>query len=121
MPAPNDLKVHRMWAAVDCGLPINRDGIETQLTSGMLYGLSATLRGKITFENGVVQQGNFTDYEVLRMNDAPAFDVQIVASTLPPTGAGEIGTPPVPAAVANALFSLSGRRVRRLPLLENLT
>jgi len=121
MPARDQVKVERMWAAVDCGLPINRDGIETQLTSGMLYGLSATLRGKITFENGVVQQGNFRDYPVLRMNDAPAFDVQIVASTAKPTGAGEIGTPPVPPAVANALFALSGQRVRRLPLLENLT
>lgn len=120
MPSTTDVKVHRMWAAVDCGLPINRDGIETQLTSGMLYGLSATLRGKITFENGAVQQGNFTDYQVLRMTDAPAFDVQIVASTRPPTGAGEIGTPPVAAAVANAVYRLSGRRVRRLPLLENL-
>jgi isoquinoline 1-oxidoreductase beta subunit len=58
---------------------------------------------------------------VLRMSDAPAFDVQIVASTRPPTGAGEIGTPPVAAAVANALFSLTGRRVRRMPLLENLS
>jgi len=121
MPARDQLKVERMWAAVDCGLPVNRDGIETQLTSGMLYGLSATLRGKITFENGVVQQGNFPDYPVLRMNDAPAFDVQIVASTAKPTGAGEIGTPPVAPAVANALFALSGQRVRRLPLLENLT
>jgi isoquinoline 1-oxidoreductase subunit beta len=68
----------------------------------------------------VVQQGNFTDYQVLRMSDAPAFDVQIAASTRPPTGAGEIGTPPVAAAVANAVYRLSGRRVRRLPLLENL-
>jgi isoquinoline 1-oxidoreductase beta subunit len=119
-PSPNDVKVHRMWAAVDCGLPINRDGIETQLTSGMLYGLSAALRGKITFINGVVQQSNFPDYPVLRMNDAPDFDVQIVASTQAPTGAGEIGTPPVPPAVANALFALAGKRVRQLPLLEHL-
>ena len=88
--------------------------------SWLIRQLSATLRGAITFENGVVQQGNFRDYPVLRMNDAPLFDVQIVASTRPPTGAGEIGTPPVAPAIANALFALSGRRVRRLPLLEHL-
>jgi isoquinoline 1-oxidoreductase beta subunit len=115
------LHVHRMWATVDCGMPINRDGIETQVTSAILYGLSAALTGKITFTNGAADQANFNNYPVLRMLDAPSFDVAIVSSNGTPTGAGEIGTPPVAPAIANAFFALTGKRVRSLPLLENLT
>ena len=115
------LQVHRMWAAVDCGMPVNRDGIETQVTGAILYGLSAALSGKITFTNGAADQSNFNNYTILRMRDAPSFDVTIVPSTGSPTGAGEIGTPPVAPAVANAYFALTGKRVRSLPLLENLT
>lgn len=114
------LQVHRTWAAVDCGLPVNRDGIETQVTSAILYGLSAALSGKITFTGGAADQSNFNDYTVLRMREAPAFDVAIVESTGAPSGCGEVGTPPVAPAVANAYFALTGKRVRRLPLLENL-
>jgi isoquinoline 1-oxidoreductase beta subunit len=114
------LHVHRTWAAVDCGLPVNRDGVETQVTSAILYGLSAALSGKITFTNGAADQSNFNNYTVLRMSEAPSFDVSIVASTASPTGAGEIGTPPVAPAIANAYFALTGKRVRSLPLLENL-
>jgi isoquinoline 1-oxidoreductase beta subunit len=115
------VQVHRVWAVVDCGMPINRDGIETQTTSALLYGLSAALTGKITFTGGAADQSNFTTYRVLHMHDAPSFDVAIVPSTATPTGCGEIGTPPIAPAVANAVFALTGKRVRRLPLLENLT
>jgi len=115
------VQVHRTWAAVDCGLPVNRDGIETQVTSAILYGLSAALSGKITFTGGAADQSNFNSYTVLRMGEAPSFDVTIVASTASPTGCGEIGTPPIAPAVANAYFALTGKRVRTLPLLENLT
>ncbi len=114
------LHVDRMWAAVDCGLPVNRDGVETQVTSAILYGLSAALTGKITFANGAAEQSNFDTYPILKMHDAPSFDVTIVASTASPTGCGEIGTPPVAPAIANAYFALTGKRVRSLPLLENL-
>jgi isoquinoline 1-oxidoreductase beta subunit len=117
---PGGLHVHRMWTAVDCGMPVNLDGIETQVTSAILYGLSAALEGKITFTNGVADQSNFNDYKVAHMHDSPAIDVAIVPSTASPTGAGEVGTPPVAPALANALFALTGKRVRRLPLLENL-
>ena len=109
------LRVHNMWAAVDCGLPVNRDGIETQVTSALLYGLSAALSGKITFTNGAADQSNFNDYTILRMQDALPFDVAIVASTEAPSGCGEIGTPPVAPAIANAYFALTGKRVRSLP------
>lgn len=120
MPSPATVKVHRMWASLDAGLPINLDGLETQVTSGLLYGLSAALRGKITFRNGAVEQGNFRDYPVLRIDDAPQFDVDIVKSSRAPVGAGEIGTPPVAPAVANAIFAHGGRRIRSMPLLEGL-
>jgi isoquinoline 1-oxidoreductase beta subunit len=115
------LQVHHTWAAVDCGMPVNYDGIETQVSSAILYGLSAALTGKITFTNGVADQSNFDTYKILRMLDAPTFDIAIVASTAAPSGAGEVGTPPVAPAVANAYFALTGKRVRSLPLLENLT
>lgn len=115
------LKVHRVWTAVDCGLPINLDGVETQVTSAVLYGLSAALTGKITFTNGAADQSNFNNYAILRMHDSPEFDVAIVPSHATPTGVGEIGTPPIAPAIANALFALTGKRVRRLPLLDNLT
>ena len=115
------LQVHNVWAAVGCGMPVNLDGIETQVSSGILYGLSAALTGKITFTNGVADQSNFDTYKVLRMLDAPAFDIAIVPSTAAPSGAGEVGTPPVAPAIANAYFALTGKRVRSLPLLENLT
>lgn len=114
------IAVHRMWAAVDCGLPVNRDGIETQVTGAILFGLSAALSGKVTFTNGAADQSNFDSYTVLRMSEAPAFDVTIVPSTAAPTGCGEIGTPPAAPAVANAYFALTGKRLRSLPLLENL-
>ena len=114
------IRVHRMWAAVDCGLPVNLDGIETQVTGAILYGLSAAYTGKITFTNGAADQSNFDNYKILRMHDAPTFDIAIVPSTSSPTGAGEIGTPPVAPAIANAYFALTGKRIRRLPLLENL-
>lgn len=115
------IAVHRMWAAVDCGLPVNRDGIETQVTGAILFGLSAALSGKVTFTNGAADQGNFDSYTVLRMSEAPAFDVTIVPSTAASTGCGEIGTPPAAPAVANAYFALTGKRLRSLPLLDALS
>jgi isoquinoline 1-oxidoreductase beta subunit len=118
---PGKVQVHRIWAAVDCGLPVNRDGIETQVTGAILYGLSAALTGKITFTNGTADQSNFDNYTILHMHDSPSFDVTIVSSNEAPSGCGEIGTPPVAPAVANAYFALTGKRVRSLPLLENLT
>jgi isoquinoline 1-oxidoreductase beta subunit len=114
------LRAHRMWAAVDCGLPVNLDGIEQQVSGAILYGLSAALTGKITFTSGAADQSNFNNYTILHMRDAPSFDIAIVPSHAAPLGCGEIGTPPVAPALANAYFALTGKRVRSLPLLENL-
>jgi isoquinoline 1-oxidoreductase beta subunit len=115
------LKVHKMTAAVDVGQPINLDGLDQQIPSAMVYGLSAALGGKITFADGGAVQKNFDDFTVLHMADSPQFVVDIIRSTEKSTGAGEIGTPGVAPALANAIFALNGKRIRTLPLNEGLT
>lgn len=109
-------RVHRVVCAVDCGVVINPDTLEAQMESGIVYGLSAALWGQITFEDGEVQQANFPDYEVIRMANMPKIETVIVASAEAPGGAGEPGTPPIAPAVASALFQLTGKRARDLPL-----
>jgi isoquinoline 1-oxidoreductase beta subunit len=113
-------RVHRAVAAVDCGIPVNRDIIVQQAQSAVIYGLSAALTNKITLERGRVQQHNFYDYQSLLMAKAPAVEVHIVESNENPTGIGEVFTPPIAPAVANAVFTLTGKRVRRLPFSDAL-
>ena len=108
--------VHRVVAAVHCGTAVNPSLIESQIESAICFGLSAALFGEITLEQGRVQQSNFNDYSPVRITDMPTVEVHIVPSTDYPTGIGEPGTPPIAPAVANALFSLTGIRARRLPL-----
>jgi isoquinoline 1-oxidoreductase beta subunit len=108
-------RVHRVVAVVDCGTVINPDIVVQQAQGATNFGLSAALTGKITIKNGRVTQNNFYDYTVLRMADAPSIQVEIVHSTEPPTGIGEICTPPIAPAVGNALFVLTGKRIRSLP------
>ena len=109
-------RVHRVTCAVDCGIAINPWNIEAQMQGAIVYGLTAALHGELTFDNGRVQQSNFHDYPMLRIDEMPAVEVHIVDSDEPPTGVGEPGVPPIAPAVANALFSLTGSRVRRLPI-----
>ena len=118
LPEPGHIVVHKLTCAADVGQPINVDGVEAQLMSALNFGLSAALKGKITFAHGGAVQGNFDTYAVLRHADAPALELAIVPSREKPTGAGELGTPPVAAAVGNALFALTGKRHRQLPLNE---
>lgn len=113
-------KVHRVVAAVDCGIPVTPDIIVQQAQSATIFGLTAALNGKITIRNGRVEQQNFNDYPVMRMADAPRIDVYIVPSKVNPTGVGELCTPPIAPAVANAVFALTGKRVRRLPFSDAL-
>jgi isoquinoline 1-oxidoreductase beta subunit len=108
-------KVHRVVAVVDCGTVVNPDIVVQQAQSATNFGLSAALTGKITIEKGRVVQNNFYDYTVLRMADAPRIDVHIVPSGEPPTGVGEIGTPPIAPAVGNAIFALTGNASDRSP------
>ena len=109
------IRVHRVVAAVDCGLVINPDGVRQQIEGAIVYGLSAALHGAITLENGRVLQSNFHDYVPLRFSEMPQVEVHIVVSGEHPTGIGEPGTPPIAPAVANAVFVLTGKRLRRMP------
>jgi isoquinoline 1-oxidoreductase beta subunit len=114
--AQGKIRVHRVVCAIDCGVCINPAGVEAQMESGIVYGLTAALYGEITFKQGRVQQGNFHDYPVLRMDEMPVIEVHIVGSGEKSGGAGEPGTPPIAPAVANAVFAATGQRLRRLPL-----
>ena len=110
------VRVHKVVCAVDCGIAINPWNVEAQMESAIIFGLTAALHGELTLENGRVQQSNFHDYPVLRMDETPEIEVHIVKSSEPPTGAGEPGVPPIAPAVANALFALTGKRIRKLPI-----
>jgi isoquinoline 1-oxidoreductase subunit beta len=117
--ARGGLRVDRVVCAIDCGLAVNPSGVQAQMESAINFGLAATLKSAITVERGRVQQSNFNDYEVLRMDDAPPLiDVHIVPSSDPPGGCGEPGVPPIAPAVGNAIFAATGKRVRRLPIRE---
>jgi isoquinoline 1-oxidoreductase subunit beta len=116
------VRVQRVVCAIDCGPVVNPDGIRAQMESGIAFGLTAALYGEITFENGRVQQSNFHDYPLLRSTEMPVVETHIVDSTDKMGGVGETGVPPIAPAVANALFDLTGRRIRRLPIShENLS
>jgi isoquinoline 1-oxidoreductase beta subunit len=111
-----DVRVERVVAAVDCGTVVNPNTVEAQIQSGIIFGISAVLWGEITFKDGRVEQHNFNDYRVLRINEAPAIDVHLVASAEAPGGIGEPGTSAVMPAVANAIFAATGKRLRKLPV-----
>ena len=108
-------RVQRIVAAVDCGRVVNPSGAEAQVQGGVIDGLSAALFGQITVDRGRVRQSNFGDYRLLRMRDTPLIEIHFVASDDPPSGLGEPPVSPVAPAVANAMFSLTGKRIRRLP------
>lgn len=110
-------RVTRVWVAVDCGRVINPDSVRAQMESGVIYGLTAALHGRVSFADGMVQQGNFDSYPLLTMAETPEISVTIMASTEASGGVGEPGTPPIAPAVANALFAAGGGRRRQLPLL----
>ena len=111
-----EVRVHRVISGVHCGLAVNPDIVAQQVESSVIYGLTAALYGEITLEDGAVQQGNFDDYPMLRMDRAPVVETHIVPSDDPPTGIGEPGLPPLAPAVANAVYAATGKRIRELPL-----
>ena len=102
-------------AAIDCGLAVNPLTISAQVESAIAFGLSAALYGQLTLKDGVVEQSNFHDYPVLRIADMPKIEVHIVQGGTVPTGVGEPGTPPIAPAVSNAIFALTGKRLREMP------
>jgi isoquinoline 1-oxidoreductase beta subunit len=111
-----EVKVRRMVCAVDCGTPVNPDTIEAQIEGGLIFGLSAALHSEITIAKGRVQQSNFNDYRIMRINEAPAIEVHLVQSDAAPGGIGEPGTVAAAPALANALFAATGVRLRHLPI-----
>ncbi len=111
-----DVRVHRVVCAIDCGMHVNPSTIEAQMQSGIVFGLTAALKGAITIENGRVMQSNFHDYQMLRIAEMPVVEVHIVPSNEAPGGVGEPGTPPIAPAVCNAIFAATGKRIRKLPI-----
>ena len=110
------VRVHRVVCAVDCGHVVNPAIVEQQIRSAVVYGLTAALKGEITIDKGRVQQNNFNQYDMLRIDEAPVVEIHMVASTQNPGGIGEAGVPAIAPAVCNAVFAATGKRVRRLPI-----
>jgi isoquinoline 1-oxidoreductase beta subunit len=109
--------VHRVVVAVDCGVAVNPNLIEQQMESAVIYALSAALYGRIQFVDGQAQEANFDRYRVLRLAETPIIETHIQPSNRPPGGVGEPGVPPLAPALANAVAVLTGKPVRRLPLI----
>ena len=109
-------RVHRVVCAVDCGTVINPNTVAQQMEGAVIFGLTAALYGKIDIQDGVVQQSNFPSYPMVKLAEAPVVETWIVPSTRAPGGVGEPGVPPIAPAVSNALFALTGKRQRALPL-----
>jgi isoquinoline 1-oxidoreductase beta subunit len=110
------VRVRRVVCAVDCGTVVNPDTVRAQIQSAIIFGITAALHGEITLKDGRVEQSNFHDYPMLRMNEAPAIEVYIVNSGEPPGGMGEAGTSAIAPAVTNAIFAATGKRIRKLPV-----
>lgn len=113
-------KIHRVVCAIDCGLVVNPDQVESQMQGAANFALSATLHSQITFKDGQVEQTNFHDFEIVRMNESPRVEVHIVDSSDPMGGIGEVGVPGIASATCSALFEACGKRVRSLPVGDQL-
>ena len=116
----SDVRVRRIVCAVDCGQVVNPDIVKAQIESGVVYGISGALWGEVTLNNGRVEQSNFSNYRVLRMNETPPIDVRLVRNSEAPGGIGEPGTSVTAAALANAVYAATGKRLRKLPLQPGL-
>jgi isoquinoline 1-oxidoreductase beta subunit len=110
------IRVHNVWAAVDCGYVVNPDTALAQIEGGIIFGLSAALFTEITLRDGRVVQRNFDDYPMPKLADTPRIKVEFIRSDAPLGGLGEPGVPPIAPAIANAVFALTGKRLRSLPL-----
>jgi len=101
---------------VDCGQVVNPDNVAAQIEGGIVFGLTAALKAEATLKDGRIQQSNFHDYPILKMNEMPLVEVYIVESDQRPSGMGEMGVPPIAPAVANAVFAATGKRIRHIPI-----
>ena len=110
------VRVHRVDCAVDCGTYVNPDRVKAQMEGSVVFGLTLALHGKITVSSGAVEQSNFHDYPLLRINETPEIHVHIVENQSPPGGVGEPGVPPVAPALTNAILRITGKPIRELPI-----
>lgn len=111
-----EVKIDRLTCVADAGTVVNPAIVKAQLRGGALFGLTAALYGRVTLKDAAVQEGNFDEYRLLGMAEAPPVDVHLVPSEAPPGGIGEPGVPPAAPALANAIFAATGKRLRELPV-----
>ncbi|MBT6043932.1 MAG: xanthine dehydrogenase family protein molybdopterin-binding subunit, partial [Gammaproteobacteria bacterium] len=116
----NNITIHNMYAAVDCGLVVNPDQAVAQIQGGMLFGISSALHHEITLKGGIVEQNSFPDYPMLQMHEAPRVHVEFLESDASMGGLGEPGVPPVAPAIGNAIFAATGKRIRELPFAKTI-
>ncbi|MDP3312076.1 molybdopterin cofactor-binding domain-containing protein [Lutibacter sp.] len=114
----NKVRVHNVFTAIDCGTVVNRNTVKAQMEGSAIFGMSLAFYGKITAKNGAIEQSNYHDYKMVRMNEAPKVYVEIVESTERPTGVGEPGVPVIAPAIINAIFKATGKRYYNLPLAD---
>jgi len=112
----NKVKVHTVYTAIDCGRTVNKDTITAQMEGAAIFGMSLAYYGKITAKNGAIEQNNFNDYKMIRMNEIPKVHVEIIESSENPTGVGEPGVPVIAPAIVNAIYKITGKRYYNLPL-----
>ena len=108
-----------MTCVVDCGQTVNPMTIRAQMQGAIVYGIGATLKSEITVKNGYINESNYDDYKVLRMDEMPQIDVHIIKNMEDPGGVGEPGLPPIAPAITNAVFAATGKRIRKLPITPN--
>jgi len=114
--ASGKIKVHNVWCAIDCGIPVHPDNVVAQTESSIIYGIGMSLMERITVKDGAIRQSNFFDYPVPRMSDIPEIHVQLIAPDNHPTAVGQMGTPMIGPAIANAMYQLTGVRFRESPM-----
>ena len=113
--ASGQIKVHNFWCTIDCGVAVQPDNVVAQTESSIVYGLGMTLSERITIKDGAVEQSNFYDYSLPRMNDVPEMHIEVIQTDNHPTGAGQMATPLIAPAISNAVVELTGVRLRHTP------
>ena len=114
----NKVKVHNVYTAIDCGIVVNKDTVKAQMEGSAIFGMSLALYGKITAKDGVIEQSNYHDYQMVRLQETPNIHVEIVESTESPTGVGEPGVPVIAPAIVNAIYKITGKRFYNLPIMD---